>query len=114
MLSDLAGVQARGGCACAGPYGHRLLGIDSDRSRSMQQAVESGARVAKPGWVRLNLSYSLDDAKADMMIDAVDRLCGEAAELSRNYRRDNALGAWEWRGICADDVPGAVPVTRTG
>ncbi len=113
MLSDLAGVQARGGCACAGPYGHRLLGIDRDRSLSMQQALESGARVAKPGWVRLNLSYSLDDAKADMMIDAVDRLCGEAAELSRNYRRDNALGVWEWRGICADDVPGAVPVTRT-
>ena len=26
MLNDLFGIQGRGGCSCAGPYGHRLLG----------------------------------------------------------------------------------------
>ncbi|MEZ5271461.1 MAG: aminotransferase class V-fold PLP-dependent enzyme [Ilumatobacteraceae bacterium] len=31
LLSDLFGIQSRGGCSCAGPYGHRLLGIDPAR-----------------------------------------------------------------------------------
>lgn len=58
--------------------------MDREWSLSRQQTIESGTRVAKPGWVRLNLSYILDDAKADMMIDAIDRLCGEPAHYTLN------------------------------
>lgn len=74
MLSDLRGIQARGGCACAGPYGHRLLAIDTDASAHMLDEIRIGHDVEKPGWVRVNLSYLLTDAKADAIIDGIASL----------------------------------------
>ena len=68
LMSDHYGIQARGGCACAGPYGHRLLGIDPDTSAHMAEDIRHGHEVDKPGWVRVNLSYLLTDAKADQIL----------------------------------------------
>lgn len=85
MLSDLKGIQARGGCACAGPYGHRLLGIDTDRSADMVQAIRAGHEVEKPGWVRLNLSYLLTDAKALAILDGVADLLRNADQHLASY-----------------------------
>ncbi|MBE2276170.1 MAG: aminotransferase class V-fold PLP-dependent enzyme [Rhodobacteraceae bacterium] len=81
LLSDRYGIQARGGCACAGPYGHRLLGIDEAASEHLRRRIAAGEDQARPGWVRLNLSYLMDDAKADTIIRAVD-------ELARGPGRD--------------------------
>ena len=52
LLNDLFGIQARGGCSCAGPYGHRLLGIDMDHSTRFREAINSGCEGIKPGWVQ--------------------------------------------------------------
>lgn len=88
LLSDLHGVQARGGCACAGPYAHRLLGLDQARSKAMQEAIERGEELEKPGWVRLNLSALLSDDKADAIISAVDKLALDAPDYAGQYRAD--------------------------
>lgn len=56
LLSDRYGIQARGGCACAGPYVHRLLRIDGAASDRLRKAILSGNELEKPGFVRLNLS----------------------------------------------------------
>ena len=48
VLNDLFGVQARGGCSCAGPYGHRLLGIDIERSHEFEREITGGARASSP------------------------------------------------------------------
>ncbi len=90
MLSDCHGVQARGGCACAGPYAHRLIGIDQAESEALQAAILSGDELRKPGWTRLNLSALLDDAKADFIIDAVDRLAADPYPMADAYRVDPA------------------------
>ena len=74
MLSDLYGIQARGGCACAGPYAHRLLGIDKDRSDALRQGILSGEELKKPGWTRLNFSVLMTEEKADRIIAAVEDL----------------------------------------
>ncbi len=74
MLSDLHGVQARGGCACAGPYAHRLLGLGPAESEGLRRRILAGDEFAKPGWTRLNLSVLMTDAKADRLIAAVDGL----------------------------------------
>ncbi|MEC7763670.1 MAG: aminotransferase class V-fold PLP-dependent enzyme [Pseudomonadota bacterium] len=71
LLSDRFGIQARGGCACAGPYGHRLLDIDARRSAAIRTRILDGDSSAKPGFVRLNFSYLIDDAEAHTIIDAV-------------------------------------------
>lgn len=73
-LSDHFGIQARSGCACAGPYAHQLLGISRDASARLRSEILAGNDANKPGWTRLNLSVLATDAKADFIIDAVDQL----------------------------------------
>jgi selenocysteine lyase/cysteine desulfurase len=90
MLSDRYGIQARGGCACAGPYAHRLLGIDEVRSEEIRESLSAREELEKPGWVRLNLSYLLTDAKAREIVDGVDRLSREASDLAGLYRAEAA------------------------
>lgn len=88
MLSDLHGVQARGGCVCAGPYGHRLLGVAREPSERIRRAIRRGEEIEKPGWVRLNLGYLMDDATADHIIESVDDLARTADRTARHYSCD--------------------------
>lgn len=71
LLNDLFGIQSRAGCSCAGPYGHRLLGIDALRSDQYRQCVSSGYGGLKPGWCRIGFHFTMDDVEADYVIDAV-------------------------------------------
>lgn len=97
MLSDIHGVQARGGCACAGSYAHRLLGIDRVQSEALSARIAQGEDIQKPGWVRLNFSVLLDDAKADRIIAAVDDLARNAARWAGLYRVDPATSRFTLR-----------------
>lgn len=83
MLSDRYGVQARGGCACAGPYAHRLLDIDCHQSEMIRADILAGDETLKPGWTRLNLSVLMDNDKADYVIHAVDELARGEGGLDR-------------------------------
>ncbi len=94
VLNDLFGIQARGGCSCAGPYGHRLLGIDAERSHAYQQAITSGCEGFKPGWVRVNLNYFLPDHVADYLVEAVELVARHGRRLLPQYRFDPATGLW--------------------
>lgn len=95
LLSDLHGVQARGGCACAGPYGHRLLGLGRAESDATIAALERGEETAKPGWVRLNLSALMSDAKADLIVQAVDNLARIAPDYAKEYRVDTSTARFK-------------------
>jgi selenocysteine lyase/cysteine desulfurase len=78
-LSDLYGIQTRGGCACAGPYGHALLEVDRETSESLRDQVLSGNDLAKPGWVRLNFSYLMSDETAQYIINSINSLATDWA-----------------------------------
>ena len=90
MLSDRFGIQARGGCACAGPYVHRLLGIGQVELESMRQAILAGDEIAKPGFTRLNFSVLLSDEKVDFILDSVARLAADAAAYTGRYDCDGS------------------------
>jgi selenocysteine lyase/cysteine desulfurase len=90
LLSDGYGIQARGGCACAGPYAHRLLGISPAESDAIRAAILRGEEMEKPGWTRLNLSALMDDAKADLVIAAVDCLARAPYPMADAYCCDAA------------------------
>lgn len=90
LLSDLHGIQARGGCACAGSYAHRLLGLDRAASDATLDALARGEETEKPGWVRLNFSALMTDAKADFIISRVDALAHHAADYLSQYSVDKA------------------------
>ena len=72
MLSDYFSVQARGGCACAGTYGHVLLGIDRCASRSITDLLDQDNEADKPGWVRISLHPSMTLEELDYIADAVE------------------------------------------
>lgn len=90
LLSDCFGIQARGGCACAGPYAHRLLSIDQQHSEAIRAAILSGAEFEKPGWTRLNFSVLLTDQKADYIIAAVEDLARNPYPMVDAYGCDDA------------------------
>lgn len=90
MLSDLYGVQARGGCACAGPYAHRLLGIDEAGSTRLLSRLEQGFELEKPGWARVGFGALMSDAQADFLIRSVAELARMAAAKAALYEADPA------------------------
>lgn len=98
MLSDRYGIQARGGCACAGPYAHRLLEIDRERSEELRAAIAAGQEIEKPGWTRLNFSYLLDDATVDFILHSVAELAANAGKLACQYKVDEATARFRLAG----------------
>lgn len=89
MLSDHYGIQARGGCACAGPYVHRLLNIDDMMSHKMRAAILSGNEIEKPGFTRLNFSYLASDETVDTIIQSVLELADSAPRCGSQYTCDH-------------------------
>jgi selenocysteine lyase/cysteine desulfurase len=98
LLNDLFGIQGRGGCSCAGPYGHRLLGIDQQRSAKFQAAINCGFEGIKPGWVRVNFNYFISEQLFRFMIDAVHLLADEGWKLLPQYEFNPETGLWKHRG----------------
>ena len=96
LLNDLFGIQSRGGCSCAGPYGHRLLGIDIERSREFEREINRGCEGIKPGWVRVSFNYFIDEATFDYIVSAVHTLlvASEGSRLLPLYRFEPATGLW--------------------
>jgi selenocysteine lyase/cysteine desulfurase len=97
VLNDLFGIQARGGCSCAGPYGHRLLAIDPAHSHAFENEIERGCDGIKPGWARVNFNYFITDAVCDFLIDAVDEIATNGYRLLPDYRFDPYTGLWTHR-----------------
>jgi len=98
VLNDLFGIQSRGGCSCAGPYGHRLLGIDIDRSHEFEREIARGCEGIKPGWVRVNFNYFIDEDVFDYLLRAVHMVASEGWKLLPFYRFDPDSGLWRHRG----------------
>jgi len=97
LLNDLFGIQSRGGCSCAGPYGHRLLGIDLDRSREFQREIARGCEGIKPGWVRVSFNYFTSEAAFDYIIEAVRLVATDGWRLLPAYDLDPKSGLWRHR-----------------
>jgi len=98
LLNDLFGIQARGGCSCAGPYGHELLGMDMIYSRALEKQIVQGHTVLRPGWVRLNFNYFIGDETFNYLLDAVDLVASHGWKLLPYYEFDKTSGTWRFQG----------------
>ncbi|HUQ06696.1 MAG TPA: aminotransferase class V-fold PLP-dependent enzyme [Kofleriaceae bacterium] len=94
LLNDLFGIQARGGCSCAGPYGHRLLGIDLATSKEFEREIMRGCEGIKPGWVRVNFNYFLSEAQFQFLLDAIHMVAEHGWKLLPDYRFAPDTGLW--------------------
>jgi len=97
LLNDLFGIQSRGGCSCAGPYGHRLLGIDLETSHEFESEITRGCEGIKPGWVRVNFNYFISEASFAYVVEAVRLVARDGWKLLGEYRFDIERGLWRHR-----------------
>jgi selenocysteine lyase/cysteine desulfurase len=102
LLNDLFGIQSRGGCSCAGPYGHRLLGIDIETSHEFEREISRGCEGIKPGWIRVNFNYFISEPVFAFLLDAVDFIATDGWRLVPDYRFDPATGLWHHTGGSAE------------
>lgn len=86
VLNDLFGVQTRGGCACAGPYGMQLLGLRPEQLEVLENEVLNHRSVLKPGFTRLSLPFYVDDATVDYVMRAVALIARKGHRLVSDYR----------------------------
>jgi len=98
LLNDLFGIQVRGGCSCAGPYGHSLLGINMEISRAIEAELDLGNSVLRPGWVRLNFNYFIDEPEFEYLLRAVELVAEHGWRLLPYYHFDDSAGEWRYQG----------------
>jgi selenocysteine lyase/cysteine desulfurase len=94
LLNDLFGIQSRGGCSCAGPYGHRLLGIDLETSHQFEREIGRGCEGIKPGWVRMNFNYFISETVFNYLLEAVHLVAEHGWKLLPDYGFDPATALW--------------------
>jgi selenocysteine lyase/cysteine desulfurase len=85
LLSDRYGIQTRGGCACAGTYGHFLLDVSHEKSREITDLITHGDLSQKPGWIRLSLHPTMTDEELHFIIDAIKQISVHHQEWKKDY-----------------------------
>lgn len=92
LLSDRFGIQTRGGCSCAGTYGHILLGVDETTSQTITCQIDQGDLSRKPGWVRVSLHPTATDNEARFIADAVSQIVKNVRTWELDYHFDTHIG----------------------
>ena len=108
LLNDLFGIQARGGCSCAGPYGHALLEIDQQTSARHEAAVLQGHSIFRPGWARFGVNWFFDDADVDKIAAAIRFVAEHGLDMLAYYRLDAVEGIWRATPTFEDSGPPAL------
>lgn len=85
LLSDRFGIQMRGGCACAGTYGHFLLDVSYEQSKHITELINSGDLSLKPGWIRLSLHPTMTNQELEFIIDAITQIGANHKEWAKDY-----------------------------
>jgi selenocysteine lyase/cysteine desulfurase len=100
LLNDRYGIQVRGGCSCAGTYGHYLLQVSIERSKSITDKINAGILCDKPGWVRLSVHPTMTDAEARFIVEAIRELAARHREWAQDYRYCERRNEWFHRQDC--------------
>jgi selenocysteine lyase/cysteine desulfurase len=90
LLNDRYGIQVRGGCSCAGTYGHYLLNIDKTTSKQITEKITNGDMTAKPGWVRFSIHPIMTDEEILTFIQAIREIIANIDEWKKGYVYDSA------------------------
>ncbi|OEF96635.1 aminotransferase class V-fold PLP-dependent enzyme [Desulfuribacillus alkaliarsenatis] len=105
LLNDLFGIQSRAGCACAGPYGIKLLNIEAKKLKLIEEAVLVGNTAMKPGWVRVNFHYTMDTKAFDYIIAAIKFIAKYGYQFLNEYRVDIRKGTWTHKQLKNQSTP---------
>ncbi|XWS29558.1 hypothetical protein CRYUN_Cryun24cG0039100 [Craigia yunnanensis] len=106
LLNDLFGIQARGGCACAGPYGHSLLDIDQIRSLTFREVIKKGYVGAKPGWTRVSFPYYMPNEEFEYILAAIEFVAIYGQRFLPLYHFNPRTGSWTIKKKALKDLVG--------
>ncbi|KAK9135801.1 hypothetical protein Syun_015131 [Stephania yunnanensis] len=106
LLNDLFGIQARGGCACAGPYAHYLLDIDREHSAALRAAIQKGYDGVKPGWTRISFAYYMSNAEFEFILAAIEFIAQYGQRFLPLYHFNWKTGDWTFRKSAAKNILG--------
>ena len=97
LLNDRFGIQTRGGCSCAGTYGHLLLQVDQARSHAIRQSIHSGDLSCKPGWVRLSIHPTMTNAETGFIMNAIEAVASSYGEWEKDYFYDAGSNEYSFK-----------------
>lgn len=95
LLNDKFGIQVRGGCSCAGTYGHYLLHVDEDMSREVTNEIDHGDLSRKPGWIRLSLHPTMTNAEVEFICDAIEDITQNSEIYAEDYNYNCKTNEYE-------------------
>ncbi|KAL6345977.1 hypothetical protein AAG906_025257 [Vitis piasezkii] len=104
LLNDLFGIQARGGCACAGPYGHSLLNVDETRSLAFRSAIHNGNNGVKPGWTRISFPYYMSIEEFEFILAALEFIATYGQRFLPLYNFNWKTGNWTFKKKALKDA----------
>lgn len=90
LLNDRFGIQTRGGCSCAGTYGHFLLHVDQNQSKELLEKMDQGCLIERPGWIRMSIHPTTTDQEVSFMCEAIKELAAHHKDWAKDYSYDVA------------------------
>jgi selenocysteine lyase/cysteine desulfurase len=103
ILNDRFGIQTRGGCSCAGTYGHLLLHVDKARSYEILNSIRSGDLLCKPGWIRLSVHPTMTNTEIDFIMDAIELTAFHYQKWMKDYIYDLVPNEYSFKGFEAKE-----------
>ncbi|KAI7997600.1 putative cysteine desulfurase [Camellia lanceoleosa] len=104
LLNDLFGIQARGGCACAGPYGHILLNVDQPHSLAFRSAIQMGYNGVKPGWTRISFPYYMSNEEFEFILAALEFIAIYGQRFLPLYHFNWKTGVWTFKEMALREI----------
>ncbi len=98
LLNDRFGVQTRGGCSCAGTYGHYLLNVDQPTSKSIEQKILDGCLIERPGWIRMSIHPTMTNDDINYICDAIKQVAENNEAWGKDYKYHAAKNEFIHRG----------------
>jgi selenocysteine lyase/cysteine desulfurase len=104
LLNDRFGIQVRGGCSCAGTYGHYLLKIDKSSSKQITDKINQGDLSTKPGWIRFSLHPIMTNDEILMFVNAIREIIANIDEWKKDYVYDAASNDYFYIDFIREDM----------
>ncbi len=98
LLSDRFGIQVRGGCVCAGTYGHYLLNVSHEKSKAITDKIDRGDLSDKPGWIRLSIHPTMKDRQLEYILDALQQIQQNQSKWCVDYSYDMITNEFRYNG----------------
>jgi selenocysteine lyase/cysteine desulfurase len=103
ILNDRFGIQTRGGCSCAGTYGHMLLHVDEARSYEILKSIQSGDLLCKPGWIRLSVHPTMTNSEIYFIMDAIESTVCHFQEWMKDYTYNPGSNEYSFKGMMPEE-----------